>query len=105
MLYLGAFNPCHRANEQPEHDADGKARGWLERTKTRASCRNRGIRGMDVSNCARGLFQSRKAANVVGMSMSQDNMPDIAGLSANFTHGLEYLFAVAGIARVNQRKP
>ena len=58
---------------------------------------------MHVDFCTCGLFQCRKAANMIGMSVRQQDMTNVTGLFAQLANSLEYLFCAAGSARVRGR--
>jgi hypothetical protein len=57
---------------------------------------------MDVGLSTRNLFQRRKAANVIGMSVGQDNMADISGLLAQRVQGPQDGTYTARNSSVNQ---
>ncbi len=58
---------------------------------------------MHVSIRAGSFFHLGEAADMVRVSMGQQNMTDIAGLFAQFAYGLNYFISTAGKTCVNQR--
>ena len=90
------------SHEQSKQEAGPKTRGRFHRSKSIAGGSNRRVQRMHVSLGPRGLLKLCQAADVVRVSMSQDDMTNVPGFFAEFLERLKNLGRTSGQSRVDQ---
>jgi hypothetical protein len=102
MLDGRGFYRLYRAYKHLKHHASNQARCGTHRTKTCPVRDDVSIQRVNICFCPGNLLESRKATNMIGMSVSQNDMADIPRLLPQRAQGPQDGSSTARNSRVNQ---